>query len=360
MALTILLGICAELGLIETKGKRGRRTEVPVRGDLTDGRSVPQTGRGAVAPQSQGTRDPFCKLKGTAQRYLELKGENLSRAIAADRKTFAALTAIAIYTLALATMGLVGIVLLVRCALTAVKGRPVLVQSPGIEPRWGLWECVVAPSFALVAMMVVWTVLAVMRVKVAENDPFTSLLAPVLVGAYACYIVRRWYGQPLSALGIHGWGFWHNVGRGAAGFSMTVPLMYASAWLNGEAYRWLVGPVPEHSITRKLMTPSSSSAVVVIILSAVCLGPLIEELLLRGMLCGALRRRLGSRWTIVVSAEIFAVMHFDLSSLLPHFVIGLTLAYLYEKTRSLVASSVVHIMQNASVCGFLMLVGLLD
>ena len=49
----VLLGICKELGLIETKSRRRRGREIPVRVDLANGRSVPQTEPREPAPQGQ-------------------------------------------------------------------------------------------------------------------------------------------------------------------------------------------------------------------------------------------------------------------------------------------------------------------
>ena len=84
------------------------------------------------------------------------------------------------------------------------------------------------------------------------------------------------------------------------------------------------------------------------------LPAVIEEFLFRGLLYGALRPRLGAVPSIALSAAVFAAFHFNLYQFLPILVIGVTLAYLYEKTRSLVTTSFVHILHNSVSVAFVL------
>ncbi len=73
--------------------------------------------------------------------------------------------------------------------------------------------------------------------------------------------------------------------------------------------------------------------------------PLCEELLFRGALYGGLRRRMPLPVAMVASGLLFGLLH-DTSVILPVAALGTMLAWLYERTGSLVAPCLVHLLQN--------------
>ena len=81
--------------------------------------------------------------------------------------------------------------------------------------------------------------------------------------------------------------------------------------------------------------------------------PLTEEILYRGFIFPGLVPRLGPGWAIVASAVIFSVSHLHPGALVPIFVTGLLLAWLYWQTGSLWPSIFAHAGQNALVVAIL-------
>jgi membrane protease YdiL (CAAX protease family) len=81
--------------------------------------------------------------------------------------------------------------------------------------------------------------------------------------------------------------------------------------------------------------------------AVVVFAPLAEEIFFRGVAYAGWRREHGVRRATIGSAVLFAVIHFSLLSLVPIFLLGLWLAWLYERTRSLLASIVLHATFNA-------------
>jgi membrane protease YdiL (CAAX protease family) len=78
-------------------------------------------------------------------------------------------------------------------------------------------------------------------------------------------------------------------------------------------------------------------------------APIFEELAFRGVLFAALRSRMGFVPAAGASAVIFALGHpYDLAGLLTITWIGLVLAWLYERTGSLVACMAAHSAYNLS------------
>ena len=76
------------------------------------------------------------------------------------------------------------------------------------------------------------------------------------------------------------------------------------------------------------------------------IGPLAEEVFFRGFLLAGLVASLGTMRGVVAASIIFAVAHFSLGSMIPIFVTGMLLSWLYLRTRSLWPPLVAHAAQN--------------
>jgi membrane protease YdiL (CAAX protease family) len=75
-------------------------------------------------------------------------------------------------------------------------------------------------------------------------------------------------------------------------------------------------------------------------------GPFAEEVFFRGFLLAGLVASLGTMRGVVAASIIFAVAHFSLGSMIPIFVTGMLLSWLYLRTRSLWPPLVAHAAQN--------------
>lgn len=78
------------------------------------------------------------------------------------------------------------------------------------------------------------------------------------------------------------------------------------------------------------------------------MAPVVEELAFRGLLFDALRTRWSFALSAGVSSAAFALMHLQISADgIVIFILGLAMAYGYERTRSLVAVILAHSLYNA-------------
>lgn len=78
----------------------------------------------------------------------------------------------------------------------------------------------------------------------------------------------------------------------------------------------------------------------------VILAPIAEELFFRGIVFNAWLRERGQRFAYVGSAALFAVIHFSIASLVPIFLLGLALAWVYRRTGTLLAPILMHATVN--------------
>lgn len=81
---------------------------------------------------------------------------------------------------------------------------------------------------------------------------------------------------------------------------------------------------------------------------AVIFAPIIEELLVRGLIFQKLAIKKNVIQGLLISAIIFAVIHFRYN-LVPLFVTGIILVILYLKTKQLIVPIVYHFMYNLMV-----------
>jgi len=83
-----------------------------------------------------------------------------------------------------------------------------------------------------------------------------------------------------------------------------------------------------------------------VILAVVILAPIAEEVFFRGVVFNAWLREGGRRWAFIGSSALFALIHASVVALLPIFLLGLALAWIYQRTGNLLAPIAMHAMVN--------------
>ena len=76
-------------------------------------------------------------------------------------------------------------------------------------------------------------------------------------------------------------------------------------------------------------------------------APLVEEIFFRGFLFQGFRERYGWVTGMLLSAAIFAVAHLDLVVLIPTFILGCLLAYVYHRSNSIWPGIILHFLVNS-------------
>lgn len=88
------------------------------------------------------------------------------------------------------------------------------------------------------------------------------------------------------------------------------------------------------------------------IFSIVFFAPILEELIFRRIIFGSLLPKTNFFVAALVSAIAFAVIHFDFTHILLYAVSGFIFAFIYHKTKRIMASIISHMLLN----GFVVLV----
>ena len=85
------------------------------------------------------------------------------------------------------------------------------------------------------------------------------------------------------------------------------------------------------------------------IIASGIIGPVLEELLFRGIVYNKLKQFNGIKRSMIISTIIFALMHFSIIDGLYTLFMGYLFVYVYEKTKNINYSVVIHMCSNISV-----------
>jgi len=88
------------------------------------------------------------------------------------------------------------------------------------------------------------------------------------------------------------------------------------------------------------------------IVVGVIFAPVVEELFFRGFLFQGFRQKYGWIGGVLLSSAVFAVAHLDPVALIPTFILGCLLAYMYHRSNSVWPGIIIHVLVNAmGLCG---------
>lgn len=76
-------------------------------------------------------------------------------------------------------------------------------------------------------------------------------------------------------------------------------------------------------------------------------APFVEEVFFRGFLFQGFRARYGWVTGMLLSSAIFAIAHLQLAALIPTFILGNVLAYIYHRSNSVWPGMIIHFLVNA-------------
>lgn len=164
----------------------------------------------------------------------------------------------------------------------------------------------------------------------------------VIVLGVVLLLARQWLGLPLATFKLQ------KPGKGWIKKLIISAVVYVCVSL---ALLVLVALlVPSFNSNQPqdvgLQNPHGTWQLVFGFISLVVLTPIYEETIFRGMLFTGLRRNASFAFSAVLSATVFAFLHGQWNVAIDTFALGLTLAYLVEKTNSVVPGMVLHATKN--------------
>ncbi|GJM21501.1 MAG: hypothetical protein DHS20C15_14160 [Planctomycetota bacterium] len=177
----------------------------------------------------------------------------------------------------------------------------------------------------------------------------SALSAGNAVTALALLLLVRRHPSGRGALGMTAQAQGSPWLAGLCAYLLAIPVIALLTQVNFALAPLYLGEAAEQELVQGLLRAfieegARSSATAWIAMGIVI--PFAEELLFRGALYGGLRYRLGPWRAAFFSGLIFAVIHLDPAHILPLTGLGILLAWIYERTGSLAAPALVHILNN--------------
>ena len=250
---------------------------------------------------------------------------------------------------------LAGVALFARWLLSTSLGRESLANS---KPRR---NCM-AP-FTPIVLFLVWLLGGMLLLSIALHlagnveswrKVFWGQLASS-VGSLATVVMILILAKVTFARGLKGLGLRLKTAPKDLGLAFLTllavwPLVLAAMSLTllftreffGREYR-----IPQHEALKMITESPALPLQVLLVIVAVVVAPVVEEMLFRGLFQTTIRSYLQRPWpAIVLTSVLFASIHQDMSHWPSLFVLALGLGYAYEKSGSLLRSIFMHALFN--------------
>jgi hypothetical protein len=256
--------------------------------------------------------------------------------------------------------------------LTGVPPVPPSASPAGTAPRWGLGDALAGIVAGFLASAVVGQIVLAaggydtVNVSSAGRavgwaagelgagvEPVAPTVLPLTL--VALLQVPLWLGlagAPLVAVRVRGARLLEDfrwtmrpvdipigLATGIATQLVAVPLLYAPIF-------WILGRRDVSAEARSLTDRASGAGVLVLALVVVVGAPVIEELFFRGLLLRGLDRRMGPTPALVLSAVIFALVHFQPLQFPALVLFGLVAGLLVRRTDRLGTAVWAHVGFN--------------
>lgn len=97
----------------------------------------------------------------------------------------------------------------------------------------------------------------------------------------------------------------------------------------------------------------NSNNIAITLLSTGILGPIIEELMFRGIIYNELKSKYSNMKSILITTIFFAIIHINIIQILYALIIGFILIFVYEKYNNVKAPIILHMASNITTTLFL-------
>jgi len=248
--------------------------------------------------------------------------------------------------------------LLTLVVLTAVSLRFYLplARRVMVEGRGRVKDLWVSPMDGVVALLLVGWFALLGRdalLSTAERSvEFGHLVSgAVIYGSILLFLVGLMIYRNISPSRVFGWqecGFGAALGRGLLYLAAAYPLLMLVQAMVFGATDGELSPQEVVQFLQDAEAPRDRFAVVVL---AVAVAPVAEEMIFRGYLYAVGKRYLGTVLSLVLSSLLFAVLHGHAASIPALFTLAMCLGLAYEKSGSLIVPMIMHAVFNAISVG---------
>jgi membrane protease YdiL (CAAX protease family) len=201
-------------------------------------------------------------------------------------------------------------------------------------------------TIILLGIIVVFLVLASPDIDLEKDMWLILVLAGIPM--YGAMLLSIWllsirkYRIPWRFLGLRRFSVTRGVfmALGVVGAGIVVGILY-------DLLLQALGRDPVSTLPEQFTATAANWAVLAFF--AVVAAPVFEELFFRGFIFPGISKQWGYGWGMLASAVLFSLVHMEPSALVPIFILGLLLAWLYKATGSIWPCILTHCTYNSIV-----------
>jgi membrane protease YdiL (CAAX protease family) len=188
-----------------------------------------------------------------------------------------------------------------------------------------------------------------------DNENFRMIFDTIILDSVVLFVIiwflRKVHRRKLASLGLVRENLTRNIFYGACGYIAVMPVVFIIGILVYVLLNIFKLTPPPQPIVELFLMEKNTALVFGSSIIAAFFGPVIEEIFFRGVMYNAVKRKLGVFRGILITSVLFSFLHthafsYFLVGFIPIAILGAALAYLYEKTGSLIPSITLHILNN--------------
>jgi len=262
---------------------------------------------------------------------------------------------------------LVGIMILTSWLLRTSLGRKSLTDSAPRRNNMPIYLPFVALFIWLGAVSMLETGFSMLvKYRDAFFDNFVLCIASLATIAVIIFLARVSFARRLRGFGLNAKTIHRDLLAAPVNLLSVWPILLVTIILTTHIGRLIWGQeyeIPQHEELKIISTHPQLPIRILIIITAVLVAPVLEEMLFRGLFQTMIRSYLENwkleigNWkliaadpvwvSIAISSMIFTTVHTNLAHWPALFVLSLCLGYAYEKSGSLFRPIFIHSLFNA-------------
>jgi membrane protease YdiL (CAAX protease family) len=183
-------------------------------------------------------------------------------------------------------------------------------------------------------------------------DNLILCIGAIIATAVIIFLARASFARRLKGFGLNPRTIHKDFPAALLNLLSVWPLIAAAIILTIHLGKLILGPdfeIQPHEELELIIAYSQLPVRVLIIVTAVAIVPVFEEMLFRGLFQTMLRSILLKPWpSIAISSVLFALVHANAGHWPALFVLSLCMGYSYEKSGSLLRPIFIHSLFNAT------------
>ena len=320
-------------------------------GERSAEKKVEQAATGEVLPRSDAVAGESKKLFG--EEDIELRQEKI-QALAVENPILYFL--LAVVNLAILFAILLGFLLDAYLGIRFFRKDPIRIRIAEPEkPRWNMADIMRVILIFLSAgyAFVIVQSFATRSFAIFGNTNFRMIFDTAVMNIVGItvifHFVRKKCGQDMRSMGLGRVNVAKGFFFGAIGYLALIPVLVVIMAGTYYVVKSIGYEPPVQPIVEVFMKEKETSILWMSALFAAIFGPIAEEIFFRGFMYPAVRKKWGIAAGVIGTSVLFSLLHTHIVGFLPILALGMLLAYLYEKTGSLVVPMAVHMIHNVGM-----------